>query len=63
MIFGIVSVLMLIREMLIMITVDTRWRQRDVRFVYPLVALPELLAVLLLCAPGLLRRRSGALPT
>ncbi|KAF9017432.1 hypothetical protein BDZ89DRAFT_1045122 [Hymenopellis radicata] len=57
-IFGIVSVLMLIREMFMMITVDTRWRQTDERFAYPLVALPELLVVLLLCAPGLLRRRS-----
>ncbi len=52
-IFVVISVLMLIREIYSAATVSDQAKQRDESYWYPLAALPELLAVILFCAPGL----------
>ncbi|KAF9017430.1 hypothetical protein BDZ89DRAFT_1103805 [Hymenopellis radicata] len=58
-IFVAISVLMLIREIYFAATVSDQAKQRDENYWYPLGALPELLAVILFCAPGLVPGRKS----
>lgn len=54
----IVSLLLLVREAFSMATVSNTYKQNNEHFWYPLVALPEILAVILFSTPGLVPRRS-----
>jgi uncharacterized membrane protein len=53
-----ISLLLLVREAFMVATITDEKRETEEHFWYPLVALPEILAVLLYCAPGLVPSRS-----
>jgi hypothetical protein len=59
----IVIVLLLIREIFYVSTVDNLKQQTNEKLFYPLVALPEFLAVVLLTAPGLVPSRAELPPS
>ncbi|KAG7453246.1 uncharacterized protein BT62DRAFT_53761 [Guyanagaster necrorhizus] len=52
-----ISFLLLVREIFLMATIDNTKTAANEHFWYPLVALPEVLAVTLYCAPGLAPER------
>ena len=54
----IISLLLLVRESFSMATVSNTFKQNNEHFWYPLVALPEILAVILFSTPGLVPHRS-----
>ncbi|KAK0473914.1 hypothetical protein IW261DRAFT_662379 [Armillaria novae-zelandiae] len=53
-----ISLLLLVREIFMVATISNEEREINEHFWYPLVAVPEILAVLLYCAPGLVPPRS-----
>ncbi|KAK0186086.1 hypothetical protein F5146DRAFT_1069176 [Armillaria mellea] len=53
-----ISLLLLVREVFMVATITNEEREINEHFWYPLVAVPEILAVLLYCAPGLVPPRS-----
>ncbi|KAK0455284.1 uncharacterized protein EV420DRAFT_1621459 [Desarmillaria tabescens] len=53
-----ISLLLLVREAFMIATINDSKKEADEHFWYPLVAIPEILAVLLYCAPGLVPPRS-----
>ena len=52
-----IALLLLIREIFTMATVSNAAKQDNERFWYPLVAVPEILAILLYTTPGLVPSR------
>ncbi len=57
-----ISILLIVREAFLTATINNTEAALNEHSWYPLVALPEILAVILYCAPGLVPRRSK-LPT
>jgi len=57
-----VSVLLLVREAFATATINNAQKQNTENLWYPLIALPEILAVILYATPGLVPRRNE-LPT
>lgn len=53
----IISVLLLVRELFTTATVTNSAKQNEEHFWYPLLAVPEVLAVILLTIPGLVPRQ------
>ncbi|KAK0455349.1 uncharacterized protein EV420DRAFT_1272829 [Desarmillaria tabescens] len=53
-----ISILLIVREAFLTATINNTKAASNEHFWYPLVALPEILAVMLYCAPGLVPRRS-----
>ncbi|KAG7453204.1 uncharacterized protein BT62DRAFT_878799 [Guyanagaster necrorhizus] len=53
-----ISLLLLVREAFLAATISNLKKETDEHFWYPLVALPEVLTVMLYCAPGLVPPRS-----
>lgn len=54
----VISLLLLVREIFTTATVNNALKQNNEHFWYPLYALPEILAVTLYTAPGLVPPRS-----
>ncbi|KAF8919139.1 hypothetical protein CPB85DRAFT_880996 [Mucidula mucida] len=57
-ILGAIAVLLLIRELFLVVTINDNQTVNDEHFWYPLVVIPEILAVTLYCAPGLVPPKS-----
>ncbi|KAF9021458.1 hypothetical protein BDZ89DRAFT_1115948 [Hymenopellis radicata] len=57
-ILGAIAVLLLIREIFLTVTINDIQRAANEHFWYPLVVIPEVLAVMLYCAPGLVPPKS-----
>ncbi|KIM49901.1 hypothetical protein M413DRAFT_439029 [Hebeloma cylindrosporum] len=57
-----VSLLLLVREAFTAATINNGLKQNNERFWYPLIALPEILAVTLYATPGLVPRRDELSP-
>ncbi|KAG7447047.1 uncharacterized protein BT62DRAFT_948923 [Guyanagaster necrorhizus] len=53
-----ISLLLLVREAFMVATITNSQKEADEHFWYPLVALPEILAIMLYCTPGLVPPRS-----